>query len=113
MSSPAIFPICSRARVEIICISDMGQESVTEEEEIDLNDLSPEESDQIQEQLALVLEKVEKLEQETGICRDGILYDDLYREHSIKRKHMAQLVAILTSDGLISSVKPGYYKRVT
>ena len=102
-----------RRVVETISIPDMVLETVVEEEEIDLNELPPEEDDQIREQLNLVLEKVEELEKETGICRDDKLWDRMYMEHGIKRKHMARLVATLTSDGLIRSVKPGYYKRVS
>ena len=100
-----------RRVVEIICIPDMVLETVVEEEEIDLNDLSPEEDDQIREQLTLVPEKVEELEKETGICRDDMLWDCMYLKHGIKRKRMAQLVEKLVSDGLIRSVKPEYYRR--
>ena len=67
-----------RRIVEIICIQDMKPETAVEEEEIGLNELPPEEDDQIREQLNLVLEKVEELEKETGICRDDKLWDRMY-----------------------------------
>jgi enamine deaminase RidA (YjgF/YER057c/UK114 family) len=70
-----------------------------------------EEDDQIQEQLNLVLEKVEELENEMGFCRDDVLWDSMYMDHGTKRKRMAQLIAMLTSNGLIRSAKPGYHKR--
>ena len=99
--------------MEIICIQNMKPETVVEEEEIGLNELPPEEDDQIREQLNLVLEKVEELEKETGICRDDKLWDRMYMEHGIKRKRMAQRVEKLISNGLIRSIKPGYYKHTS
>ena len=100
-----------RRVVEIICIPDMVLETVVEWEEMDFNALSADEQVKFQKQLTLVLEKVEALEKETEFCRDDMLWDCMYMEHGIKRKRMAQLVEKLTSDGMIRSVKPGYYKR--
>lgn len=76
-----------RRIVEIICIQDMMPETAVEEEN-DLNDPPTEEDDQIQEQLNLVLEKVEELENEMGFCRDDVLWDSMYMDHGIKRKRM-------------------------
>lgn len=84
-----------RARVEIICIQEI-MPGTTVEEEIDLNDLPPEEDDQFREQLTLVLEKVEALEKLIGICRDDKLWDTLYLEHGIARADVSGAITGIT-----------------
>ena len=74
--------------------------------------LSLEEQVENQAQLQTVLGKVRSLEEEKGVCRDDVLWDALYLEHGIKRRRVAELVAILTSEGLINSPRPGYYNTV-
>jgi hypothetical protein len=74
--------------------------------------LSLEEHVENQAQLQTVLGKVRSLKEKTGVCRDDILWDALYLEHGIKRRRVAELVAILTSEGLINSPRPGYYNTV-
>ena len=97
--------------VEIINMQD-EEETVLEWCEADFDLLSEDNEAEFQEQLIQVLQKVEELEKEKGICRDDVLWDSMYNEHGIRRKRMARLVVKLTKDGLIKAVRPGCYRRV-
>jgi hypothetical protein len=97
--------------VEIINMQD-EEETVLEWCEADFDLLSEDNEAEFQEQLIQVLQKVEELEKEKGICRDEVLWDSMYNEHGIRRKRMARLVVKLTKDGLIKAVRPGCYRRV-
>jgi hypothetical protein len=66
---------------------------------------------EIEAQLQTVLEKIRSLEEETRVCRNDVLWDELYWEYGIKRRRVAELVSLLVSEGLINSPKPGYYVR--
>ena len=97
--------------VEIINMQD-EEETVLEWCEADFDLLSEDNEAEFQEQLIQVLQKVEELEKEKGICRDEVLWDSMYNEHGIRRKRMARLVVKLTKDGLIKAVRPGCYRHV-
>jgi len=64
---------------------------------------------EIEAQLQTVLEKIRSLEEETGVCRGDVLWDELYWENGIKRRRVGELVSLLVSEGLINSPRPGYY----
>ena len=84
-------------------------ETINEKNTFDVKSLSPEERAEFQTQLQTVLEKIRSLEEETEVCRDSMLWDELYWEHDIKRRRVAELVSLLVSEGLINSPRPGYY----
>ena len=86
-------------------------ETIIEKNTFDVKSLSPEERVEFQAQLQTVLEKIRSLEEETGVCRDSMLWDELYWENGIKRRRVADLVSLLVSEGLINSPRPGYYAR--
>ena len=85
--------------MNIIFESELHQETVADEKELDINHLSPEERVEIEAQLQTVLEKIRELEEEKGVVPDDILWDTLFQENGIKRRRVADLVAILMSKG--------------
>lgn len=79
--------------------------------EIDIDILYTGKPRRLQSKLQIVLSMISEMERITGMVRDEDLFAELISVHGIESSEATRLIGILTSDGIIYSPQPNYYRR--